>query len=155
MEKTIAFNTSGYDGFIDFIKIYAIICVLFGHTFLWLDKIAYDIWAGMQVPLFILVQTFHAYKKEKVFVNIWKILKRVFIPFVVIECIVFVISLLGSGFECKVLIVKGLIGGGTAPALIILGYIYRLLCYYPSLGLYSGRVAKLQPLLYSCSFAKV
>ena len=119
MEKTIAFNTSGHDDFIDFIKVYAIICVLFGHTFLWLDKVAYDIWAGMQVPLFILVQSFHAYKKEIASVNIWKILKRVFIPFVVIECIVFVISLSRSGFDYNALIVKGLIGGGVWSRLLL------------------------------------
>lgn len=75
---TISFNTKGYDVFIDFIKAYAIMCVLFGHTFLWLDKVGYGVWAGMQVPLFILVQAFHWYKKDKPVINFVKILKRVY-----------------------------------------------------------------------------
>lgn len=50
-----------HDEFIDFIKAYAILCVLFGHTFgMALDYVAYGVWAGMQVPLFILIQTFMA-----------------------------------------------------------------------------------------------
>jgi len=66
MTYCITFNTKGYDGFIDFIKAYAIICVLIGHTLIpYLHDIGYCIWAGMQVPLFILVQSFHGYKKER------------------------------------------------------------------------------------------
>ena len=114
-KKTITFNTSGYDGFIDFIKAYAILCVLFGHTFgPILDKVAYGVWAGMQVPLFILVQAFHCYKKDSYKVKIGKVLKRVFLPFLVLELLTFLIAL-ACGSECNSMIHNGLIGGGYGP----------------------------------------
>ena len=133
--KTIAFNTSGYDGFIDFIKAYAILCVLFGHTFgPILDKIAYGVWAGMQVPLFILVQAFHCYKKKHYEVKIGKVLKRVLIPFLVLELLTFLIAL-ACGGECNSLTHSGLIffGGGMVQDHISHGYTYKWQYYYPSL----------------------
>lgn len=113
--RVITFSKTGHDDFIDFIKAYAIICVLFGHTFLWLDKVAYNVWAGMQVPLFILVQAFHFYKKDGARLNIQKILKRVFVPFILIEAMTIIIMLLFGVFSNNALIIKGLTGGGYGP----------------------------------------
>ena len=81
MSKVITFNKDGYDPFIDVIKAYAIICVLVGHTFPYLDKTGYCLWCDMQVPLFALVQVFHVFKKENQSFNCKKILWRIFIPF--------------------------------------------------------------------------
>lgn len=128
---TVTFNTKGYDGFIDFIKAYAILCVLFGHTFSpILDKVAYGVWAGMQVPLFILVQSFHSYKKDKAIVNIVKILTRVVLPFVVFEAITFGIAHFIGHVDCNILIHGVLtVGGGMALVLIILGCMCKLHCF--------------------------
>lgn len=113
--KSITFNTKGYDGFIDFIKAYAILCVLFGHTFCpYLDKVAYGVWAGMQVPLFILVQTFHALKKDKVTVSLARIFKRVLLPFFILEVITFVIALCVGRYDLHTLFRMSL-GGGFGP----------------------------------------
>lgn len=126
---SIQFNTKGHDDFIDFIKAYAILCVLFGHTFgMILDKVAYGVWAGMQVPLFILIQSFHGLKKESVTFNFAKVFKRVLLPFFLVEVLTFVIALIIGNNEYKLLIMSGLIGGGTGLVLITLGYICKLLC---------------------------
>lgn len=131
---TIEFNTKGHDDFIDFIKAYAILCVLFGHTFgIALDFIAYGVWAGMQVPLFILIQTFHSYKKDNVSFSIGKVFKRVLLPFFLIESLTFLIALIG-GRDCKLLISSMLIGGGYGPG-----------SYYPWIYL---QIALLLPLFY-------
>ncbi len=127
---TITFNTKGYDGFIDFIKAYSILCVLFGHTFLWLDKVGYCIWAGMQVPLFILIQVFHAYKKESLKINIKRIIQRVLLPFFTIELVTFGLSVIIYDYNCDELIYKGLVGGGMGQGHTILGYICRCRYYY-------------------------
>lgn len=116
MEKTIVFNTKGYEGFIDFVKAYAILCVLFGHTFSFLlDKVAYGVWAGMQVPLFILVQTFHCYKKEEIIVNVSRVFFRVLLPFFVIEFITFLISICFLGLDYNHLVRDLLSNGGMGP----------------------------------------
>ena len=96
--KTITFNKTGYDPFFDFIKAWAIICVIFGHTFPYLNQVGYSLWLGIQVPLFILIQVFHSYKNDTSKINLAKIFSRVFLPFVICEIIVFTIALgLGGG----------------------------------------------------------
>lgn len=112
---TIAFITKGYDSFIDFIKAYAILCVLIGHSMLPLEKMGYCAWAGMQVPLFILVQSFHFYKKNQASIKIGKILRRVILPFLIIE---FTTALTAYGlhaYNCNTLIDKLLASGGYGP----------------------------------------
>ena len=83
--RQIVFVKNGYDPFIDFIKAYAIICVLIGHTIPYSELWGYGLWAGMQVPLFILIQSFHFFKREANSVSIKKIFNRVLLPFLVVE----------------------------------------------------------------------
>ena len=116
MSTALTFIKKGHDDFIDFVKAYAIICVLIGHTFTpFLDKIGYGVWAGMQVPLFILIQTFHSYKKEKITFSIKKVWRRVLVPFFVIEIITSTFVFLCGFCEFKYLIHKMLSGGGYGP----------------------------------------
>ena len=132
MSNAVVFNKSGYDPFIDFIKAYAIICVLIGHTFPNLDSIGYGLWAGMQVPLFVLVQAFHYLKKDAPVVNIKRIFWRIFLPFVLVETIIFVIQLYIYHFNATELVHMFLKGAGTGPG-----------SYYPWIYL---QVALLLPL---------
>lgn len=89
MERTITFNKSGYDPFIDFIKAYAIVCVLLGHTIPYLNYWGYGLWAGMQVPLFVLIQSFHFLKRDHPSLSFKKIIWRVLIPYIFIQSLVF------------------------------------------------------------------
>lgn len=111
----ISFNKQGYDPFIDFIKAYAIICVLFGHTFPKLNLLGYGLWAGMQVPLFILVQVFHFFKKERPLLDIRKVLLRVFIPFIFVEFLLFVVLLGVFHINHTELVTRFLHSGGLGP----------------------------------------
>ena len=117
MTKVISFNTWGYDEFIDFIKAYAIVMVLIAHTVPILDEIGFAIWGDMQVPLFILVQVFHCYKKEKAAFNFLHVMQRVMIPFFAVELFFFFIVYLTNwgGHDCKYNIINGLIRGGYGP----------------------------------------
>lgn len=117
--KRIVFVKDGYDSFIDFIKTYAIICVLIGHTIPNTDAWGYFLWAGMQVPLFILIQTFHFYKKKTSF-NVKKIIQRIIIPFALMGILTFLIKIITSDAGAKSLIVNGIAnGGGTDREAII------------------------------------
>jgi len=113
----IPFITNGYDGFIDFIKAYAILCVLFGHSLLPLEKLGYCLYAGIQVPLFILVQVFHCYKKELIAFDIKKIFNRIFLPFIVVEtCTVFLalsFNLYDYDTLLSILLTRGGFGNGS------------------------------------------
>ena len=133
----ISFNKKGYDGFIDFIKAYAIIAVLIGHTVPNLDMVAYFVWLGMQVPLFLLFQAFHVFKKDTPKVLLSKIFQRVLVPFFAIEIITVILALIFTTDTSKQLIASVLTGGGMALALITLGCIYSLHCSYLCLRNYS------------------
>ena len=112
---SIKFKTTGHDEFIDFIKFYAIICVIFGHTFPLLDKIGYGLWAGMQVPLFVLVQSFHYLKKEDIKINIRKILGRIVVPFLIAEILTFAIAVFVKGENEATLLHDFIHKGGYGP----------------------------------------
>lgn len=114
MQKIITFNKVGYDPFLDFIKAYAILAVLLGHTFPFLDETGYSLWYGMQVPLFILVQVFHVLKKENYKLNLNQLFKRVFVPFIAVQLVIFTAFIIKDGFS-KNLLVNYAIGGGKGP----------------------------------------
>lgn len=88
--RKIIFNTTGRDQFIDFLKAYAILCVLFAHTFPYLREVGYGLWAGMQVPVFLLIQVFHAFKSNRQS-SFKKILNRIFIPFLVVQVFILIL----------------------------------------------------------------
>lgn len=87
MNRIVSFNKNGHDPFIDFLKSYAIICVLVAHTFPFLNEIGYSLWAGMQVPIFILIQAFHVLKKDSPHFNFVSVIRRIFLPFAIITLI--------------------------------------------------------------------
>ncbi len=111
--KTITFNKAGYDPFIDFIKAYAILCVLIGHTLPLSDYWGYGLWAGMQVPLFVMVQAFHGFKKDTLNINLKKIFYRVILPYFIIQLIpLFLLILLSHNFSR---LASFLVSGGVGP----------------------------------------
>lgn len=126
----ITFNKSGYDPFIDFIKAYAIIMVVFTHCIPTsvCNYILGCLWIDVQVPLFLLIQVFHAYKNEKIpEINMKKMAKRIVLPFAIIQIVIFVtLALLSEDDVCKLLNISVLIRGGTALVPIIFGYIFNL-----------------------------
>ena len=110
----IPLASKGYEPFLDFIKAYAILCVLLGHTFPYLDKTGYCLWYGMQVPMFILVQVFHVMKKENYKLNIKKTLQRILYPFLIIQMIPLGYVLYNI-YHSNNLIIKYILGGGYGP----------------------------------------
>ena len=81
-----------------------------GHTIPFLKETGYSLWYGMQVPLFVLIQSFHALKKESYSFSIKKISKRIIYPFLLIQIIPIVYEFFINGYTNK-LITSWLIGG--------------------------------------------
>ena len=106
------FNLNGYDPYLDVIKAYAIVCVLIGHTFPYINLAFYGLWAGMQVPLFILVQTFHGLKSNSPKIRIKKIWWRVVVPFFITQLtLILVLANTRRDFS----LVDTILGGGAGP----------------------------------------
>lgn len=110
----IELNKTGYEPFLDYLKAFAIICVLIGHTFPFLNLMGYSFWIGMQVPLFVLIQAFHVLKKPSTKLDFKKIFFRILLPYFII-LLGIVLVYLSFGKMDNQQIVKGLIGGGYGP----------------------------------------
>ena len=119
MEKVVELNKTGYDPFFTFMKGYAILCVLLAHAIPNPDATGYALWGGMQVPLFLLIQTFHSFKRKPK-LNLGKILKRAILPFLLIQMLLLSITC-RHGDICNQLKIS-MIGGVLALALITSGY---------------------------------
>lgn len=114
MKKTIVFEKTGYDPFIGFIKAYAIMCVLAGHTIGFLNDLGSGLWLSMQVPLFVLIQVFHIYKKDTYRVSKEKIFWRILFPYIVLQLCLTTIFIVCGKLD-NTLLYEGLAGGGYGP----------------------------------------
>lgn len=115
ISNNIVFRTTGHDDFIDFIKAYSILVVVFCHGFPYLQEVGYAVW-GVQIPLFFLIQVFHCYKREPRTIN-WRVIaKRIIYPFVLIELLILcVLSIRGKGDNVVQLLQEGVKTGGFGP----------------------------------------
>lgn len=74
-------------------------------------------WGGMPVPLFLLIQTFHSFKKKPK-LSLTKILKRVVLPFLLVQTCVIAL-LCKNGYVCNQLKIS-VIAGARAWCILLL-----------------------------------
>lgn len=113
----VTFNKTGYDPFIDFLKAYAIIFVVVAHIFptsLW-NYCLFQVWADMQVPIFILIQAFHAYKKGAPIIKWTTLLNRIIIPFVLVQGFTLFFFILFFPNQTNDVLISSIISGGIGP----------------------------------------
>lgn len=114
----IELNKSGHEPFLDFLKAYAIICVLIGHTFPYLNDVGAPLWLEMQVPIFILIQAFHVLKKPSSKLGLKKMFFRILLPYLVVLLGIIIVYLCFGKMD-KEMISKGLVGGGVWSRLLL------------------------------------
>ena len=117
MQNSITLKQTGYEPLIDAVKAYAIVAVLIGHM-VRIDQLAYGLWIDMQVPLFVLVQVFHVLKRDNSTFDFVKIFKRIILPYLIIQTLLFVSLLIISTpplDNFNALIKNVLICGGNGP----------------------------------------
>ena len=92
-ETKIEFSKIGHDLSLDFVKGICILLVVINHC---IDSsishnIMFWLWGYPAVPLFLLIQVYHSYKKEFDGIHIqWvKIWKRAFFPFLLVQTLLF------------------------------------------------------------------
>ena len=114
----IEFNKLGHEPFFDFLKAYAIICVLISHTCYtlpFINKLYPFLWLEMQVPIFVLIQAFHVLKKTNNQLSIKKLFKRIILPFLIIQFTIFILNLIKDANIDYNQIINVLIYGGYGP----------------------------------------
>lgn len=89
----IEFKTNGYDPQIDYIKGLCIIFVVLTHSMYRseLRQILFPYWGDTAVPIFIIIQAFHYYKKglDLRMPNVLKLWKRILLPFIITLVLMF------------------------------------------------------------------
>lgn len=92
--KRLTLLRNSYDPFIDFVKGVCILLVVLAHCLPpYVQSVSlFQIWGASAVPLFLLIQVFHAFKKGlDTRVNIKKLWERILKPFFFIELIIIAI----------------------------------------------------------------
>lgn len=89
----IEFNRNGYDPSIDYIKGLCILFVVWTHCFVReeLSMILFPFWGDTAVPIFLIIQVFHCYKKEQIshLPSISKLWKRILMPYLILLVVTF------------------------------------------------------------------
>jgi len=153
--NVFSFNKDGYDPFIDFLKAYSILFVVIGHC---LPVALYNytlfwVWGGMQVPMFILIQTFHVYKKGvQPKLNWVNLLKRIFLPFVTVQFLIIGYKALTGDFLWTIFITSGGYGRGSYYIWIYLQIAFLLVLLWPWLRKLSLNQALISFLILSIVF---
>ena len=94
----LSLKRQGYDPFIDFLKGVCIIFVTINHSMP--EKIMYYtfffFWGISAVPIFLLIQVFHAYKKgiDNAKINYRRLWNKIIWPFFLCELIIFIILII-------------------------------------------------------------
>lgn len=123
---TVCLNKHGYDPYIDFLKGLCIVWVVLTHNLSAAvrDVTAFPYWGSMAVPLFLLIQVFHAYRKGvenvKVEYNLSKLFHRIILPFLVATAVVLAIKFVLNPAAFGNCLHRALLNGGVGPG-----------CYYP------------------------
>lgn len=85
---SLTLKKEGYDPFIDYLKGISIFFVILTHCLPKLDYMLFSLWGAQAVPLFLLIQVFHAYKtgldKAIRVPHFMKLIDRIFKPFVIL-----------------------------------------------------------------------
>ena len=155
-ERSVILKKEGYDPFIDYLKAYSIFCVVFAHS---LPVVLYNytlfwVWGSMQVPMFVLIQVFNAYKKEtRPHLSYIKLIKRIILPFIVVQLI-----LLSTCFadvkSSKEELLKFVVGGGKGPGSYYFWVYLQIAIFLPILWKFMNKVSS-KALLFTFLFGSI
>lgn len=137
---TLSLKKDGYDPFIDYLKGLSILFVVIQHSIPTLlhHYSMFVIWGRLAVPIFLLIQVFHAYKKlvqGGVKLNCCKLWKRILRPYLIVQLIIISLSCLvfHNPVEFCRIIRSGGIGSGGYYPWIYLQFALLLVLFAPLL----------------------
>ncbi|MBR6591350.1 MAG: acyltransferase family protein [Prevotella sp.] len=122
-EYIISFDKYKYDPFLDFVKGICIVLVILTHCINYkLDYYSgFSIWGRPAVPVFLVIQVFHCYKRgiNNASFNLSKIWNRIFKPFIYCQlfilCFIAIAYLFGDYYGLCNMLIRFLKSGGLGP----------------------------------------
>ncbi len=119
-ETKIEFCTLGHDLSLDFVKGVCILLVLINHStnLVFHQESWFFLWGYPAVPLFLLIQVFHAYKKgyDGIHLRMGRIWTRAVFPFLMVEVLLFAVAVVKyPTTSIRQLLLSALYWGGRGP----------------------------------------
>ena len=137
MIKVYEIKKDGYEPFIDFLKGLCILCVIWEHGMPFLRETLFYFWGKMAVPIFLVIQCFHVFKRNLFFCpSFSKLYKRILKPFFIVSLLILMIKYILGDFLLSDMSfwLKALKSGGWGPG-----------CYFPWIYI---QFAILAPVIY-------
>ena len=119
-ETKMEFSKIGHDLSLDFVKGVSILLVILNHStgLAFHQDSWFFLWGYPAVPLFLLIQVYHSYKKEFDGIHIkWvKIWKRAFFPFLLVQALLFTyVAITQPTRSLQAIFLTAFFGGGRGP----------------------------------------
>ncbi len=144
----VKLNNAGYDPFIDFLKGLCILWVVLTHSvkYEWKQLVGFPFWGAQAVPLFLLIQGYHYFKKETApFINWKKVSKRIVLPFVIAQGIILASIIIGYYFfhtgRLTTPIVEWIRSGGDGPGSFYFWIYLQFVILLPCVGWLQRRIS--------------
>ena len=110
---------NGYDPFIDFLKGFCILSVICNHCLNQLqDYILFPYWGNLAVPLFLILQSYHVFRKNTYIIRkpqIINMIRRIFVPFLCVTMLEFLLQALLYDYPLGGLVKSYILWGGRGP----------------------------------------
>lgn len=121
--EAVEFKRRGYDPFLDFLKGFCIFSVVLNHclfTALHLPKtfLLFLYWGQLAVPLFLILQAYHVFRRDYQPVNgaqLAKMLRKIFLPFACVTLLEFLLQLAFKDYSFLELAKRTIRSGGLGP----------------------------------------
>ena len=118
-KRTIELMKNGYAPFLDFLKGFCILSVIFNHCFgPQKDNFFFPYWGQLAVPLFLILQSYHVFRRDNVQIGkpqVTKMMHRIFLPFVAVTLLEFSLCLLFRDTSLMQLAKGTILSGGIGP----------------------------------------
>ena len=156
-ETKIEFSKNGHDFSLDFVKGICIILVLINHATddVFKQETFFYIWGYPAVPLFLLLQVFHIYKKgfNGGHIRWGRICTRVLYPFLLMELLLTAVTVIQSPLTpVKDIIIRSLYWGGSGPGSYYPWIYIQFAILLPLLVPFSDGLVEKAYSYYSCSY---
>lgn len=144
VNKTILLSKEGYDPFIDYLKGVSILFVILAHCLPLQEYMLFSLWGAQAVPLFLLVQVFHSYKKGvgciSVSYDLKKLFHRIFKPFLLLVVIQLLLLIFIQQKNPIVTIKNAILSGGIGPGSYYVWIYVQFFFLLPIIGIVNQRI---------------
>lgn len=140
----VPIEKKGYDPFIDYLKGVCILFVVLTHCLPLQEYMLFSLWGAQAVPLFLLLQVFHTYKKGvdniSLSYDFKKLYHRIFKPFILLIVIQLTLLIFVKQHSPNTTIKSAILSGGIGPGSYYVWIYVQFFFVLPLIGVVIQRI---------------